>query len=65
MSERIGAMVTQVERLAAVLSRVRSTPAKVEVIPKPATDRTIAARRTRLEDPKEILALKRRLGLSR
>jgi hypothetical protein len=46
MSERIGAMVTQVERLAAVLSRVRSTPAKLEVIPKPPTDRATAAKPT-------------------
>jgi hypothetical protein len=65
MSERIGAMATQVERLAAALSRVRSSPGKVEVIPKPPTDRSVAARRNRLEDPKEILALRRRLGITR
>lgn len=65
MSERIHAMAAAVERLAAAMARVRSTPAQVEIIPRPPTDRAEAARRNRLEDPKEIAALKRRLGLTR
>jgi len=63
MSKRIGAMADQVERLAAALARVRSAPVKVEVTMRPPTDRAAAQRRLSLEDPQEIAALKRRLGL--
>jgi hypothetical protein len=65
MSGRIRALTEEVQSLASAMSRVRSTPAKVEIIPRPPTDRALAARRNRLEDPREIAALKRRLGLSR
>jgi hypothetical protein len=65
MSERIHALAEAVERVAAAMARCRTTPAKVEIIPRPATDRQNAARRTRLEDPKEMAVLKRKLGLTR
>jgi hypothetical protein len=64
MSARIAAMADQAERLAAALARVRATAVRVEIVQRPVTDRVAAAKRTRLEDPREIAALKRRLSAS-
>jgi hypothetical protein len=63
MSKKIAAMADQAERLAAALNRVRSGSVRVEVTVSPPSDRAAAERRQRLEDPREIAALKRRLGL--
>jgi hypothetical protein len=65
MSRRIHAMADAIERLAGAFGKIRTAPVAVKVTARPPSDRVQAQRRSRLEDPKEIAALKRRLGLPR
>jgi len=61
MSKIIAKMADETARLANELSRIKHV--RIEVVQRPITDRATADRRKRLEDPREIAALKKRLGL--
>jgi hypothetical protein len=57
----IRAYTKAIDGLATALDRVRAAPVKVDVTVKQPDDREAAIRRARLQDPREIEALRKRL----